>query len=195
VLTPPTSWTHTFAAATGCSSSPSPGGGSSSSAPPVVSSTVTPAVPTLTQALCSAGAVTGAFISIPGITGVSYFNGATVLAPGNLAVAGGSVTTITAAPFAGFTFAGGSTTTWTLTASAVPSVCTSPPAIVLGVTFTQKPPAAKPPVAVLPFTGMPLLPTTLFGFALLLAGTLLIGSSRRHRFSRVIAIERGARRS
>jgi len=195
VLTPPTSWTHSFAAATDCSSSPPPGGGSSSSAPPVVSSTVTPAVPGLTHAICSAGAVTGAFISIPGITGVSYFNGATVLAAGNLAVAGGSVTTITAAPLAGFTFAGGSTTTWTLTASPVPSVCTSPPAIVLGVTFTQKPPAAKPPVAVLPFTGMPLLPTTLFGFALLLAGTLLIGSSRRHRFSRVIAIERGAHRS
>jgi hypothetical protein len=194
VLTPPTSWSHTFALATGCSSSPPPGGGSSSSAPPVVSSTVTPAAPTITQAICSAaGTVVGAFISIPGITGVSYFNGATAVAAGNLAVAGGSVTTITAAPLAGFTFAGGSTTTWTMTATPAPTVCAAPPRAVLGVTFTNKPPA-KPPVAVLPFTGMPLLPTTLFGFALLLAGTLLIGSSRRHRFSRMITIDRGSHR-
>jgi hypothetical protein len=195
VLTPPTSWTHTFALATGCSASPPAGGGSSSPAPPVVPSSVTPAAPTIAQSNCSAGKISTPFISIPGITGVNYFKGATALAAGNLAVAAGSVTTITAGPIAGFTFAGGSTTTWTLTATPAPSVCTTPPPKqVLGVTFTNKPPA-KPPVAVLPFTGMPLLQTTLFGFALLLAGTLLIGSSRRHRFSRMIAIDRGSRRT
>jgi hypothetical protein len=194
VLTPPTSWTHTFALATGCSSGPPAGGGSSSPAPPVVPSSVTPAAPTIAQSSCSVGKMSAPFILIPAITGVNYFHGATALAAGNLAVAAGTVTTITASPIAGFTFAGGSTTTWTLTATPAPTVCAAAPTKVLGVTFTSKPPA-KPPVAVLPFTGMPLLQTTLFGFALLLAGTLLVGSSRRHRFSRMMTIDRGSRRS
>jgi hypothetical protein len=197
VLTPPTSWTHAFSGANGCttttSSSPPPSNGSSSPPLALIPETVVPASLAVTQASCHVGTITAPFITIPGVTGVNYFNGATVLAAGNLAVVAGSLTTITAAPMSGFTFAASSTTSWTLPATPAPTVCTTPPKAVLGVTFTKPP--AKPPVAVLPFTGMPLFQTVLFGFALVLAGGLLIGSSRRHRFSRMITIDRGSPRS
>ncbi|MDQ1485377.1 MAG: hypothetical protein QOJ62_1070 [Actinomycetota bacterium] len=69
--------------------------------------------------------------------------------------------------------------------SASPSISPS----VLGIIFTKKPPLtapkAKPPVATLPFTGVPLVPALTIGFGLVLAGALLLGSTRRHRLRRV----------
>jgi hypothetical protein len=187
-LTGTTAWAATIAAAGSC------GGGGSSSPPPstpppgVSSNVVTPAAPSITQGVCTSGKESAAFYTIPGITGVTYLNGTTGVAAGNYNVAYGSTTTITAAALTGFTFSGGATTSWTLTANKA-ATCAAPPTAVLGVTFTQPPPKT-PPVAVLPFTGQPILQTTLVAFGLLLAGGLLIGSSRRHRLSHLTWIDR-----
>jgi len=43
---------------------------------------------------------------------------------------------------------------------------------------------------VLPFTGQPIVQTTLVAFGLLLAGGLLVASSRRHRLSHLTWIDR-----
>ncbi len=69
------------------------------------------------------------------------------------------------------------------------ATCAAAPTQVLGVTFTQPPPKT-PPVAVLPFTGQPVLQTTLVAIGLLLAGGLLVASSRRHRLSHLTWIDR-----
>jgi hypothetical protein len=187
-LTGTTAWSATISGGGSCGS-----GGSSSPPPPpppVVGSvvTVTPAAPTITQGVCTSGKESAAFYVIPGISGVTYLNGTTGVAAGNHPVAYGSTTTITAAALTGYTFASGSTTSWTLTANKA-ATCAGAPTAVLGVTFTQPPPKA-PPVAVLPFTGQPILQTTLVAFGLLLAGGLLIGSSRRHRLSHLTWIDR-----
>lgn len=125
-------------------------------------------------------------VSIPGISGVSYLNGATVLAPGDHPIPFGASYIVTAAAQAGFALVSGSVTSWTFTPTAS-AVCSVSP-IVLGETFVVAPPAKAPvkapPAAVLPFTGMPLLPTVALGFGLLLAGALLVGSGRRHRVTR-----------
>jgi len=128
-------------------------------------------------------------ISIPGISGVSYLNGATVLAPGDHPIPFGASYTVTAAAQAGFVLVSGSATIWTFTPNASAACTVSP--TVLGVTFVGGPPATTPvkapPTAVLPFTGMPLLPTVAVGFGLLLAGALLLNSGRRHRVARSTA--------
>ena len=129
-----------------------------------------------------------AVVSIPAVTGVSYLNGATVLAPGDHPIPFGAPFIVTAAAQAGFVFVSPSVTSWTFTPNAA-GPCTAPVTpVVLGETFvggttatTRRP---RPPVAVLPFTGMPLLPTVAVGFGLLLAGALLINSGRRHRVVR-----------
>jgi hypothetical protein len=147
--------------------------------------TVGTSAPLLVQGVCTTGTMAPPAISIPGITGVSYLNGATVLAPGDHPIPFGASYAVTAVVQAGFTLVGGSVTSWTFTTAASASCSVSPS--VLGVTFVGGPPAAPvkaPPVAVLPFTGMPLLPTVALGFGLLLAGALLIGSGRRHRVTR-----------
>ncbi len=186
-LTGTTAWSATISGPGSCS-----GGGSSSPPPPpppgVSSVTVTLVAPTITQGVCLSGTESGAFYMVPGITGVTYLNGTTEVPAGKYTVAYGSTTTITAAALTGYTFAGGATTSWTLTANKA-ATCAAPPTAVLGVTFTQPPPK-KPPVAVLPFTGQPILQTTLVAFGLLLAGGLLIGSSRRHRLSHLTWIDR-----
>jgi len=185
-LTGTTAWAATIAGAGSCG-----GGGSSSPPPPpptVSSNVVTPAAPSITQGVCLSGKESAAYYTIPGITGVTYLNGTTGVAAGKYNVAYGSTTTITAAALTGFTFSGGATTSWTLTANKA-ATCAAPPTAVLGVTFTQPPPKT-PPVAVLPFTGQPILQTTLVAFGLLLAGGLLIGSSRRHRLSHLTWIDR-----
>ena len=176
-LTGTMAWSATISGAGSCG-----GGGSSSPPPPppppgVSSITVTPVAPTLTQGVCTSGKESAAFYMIPGITGVTYLNGTTGAPAGKYTVAYGSMTTITAAALTGYTFSAGATTSWTLTAKKA-ATCAAPPAAVLGVTFTQ-PPSKTPPVAVLPFTGQPILQTSLVAFALLLTGGLLIGSSRR----------------
>lgn len=187
-LTGTMAWAATIAGAGSC------GGGGSSSPPPstppptVNSNVVTPAAPSITQGVCLSGKESAAYYMIPGITGVTYLNGTTGVAAGKYNVAYGSTTTITAAALTGFTLSGGATTSWTLTANKA-ATCAAPPTAVLGVTFTQPPPKT-PPVAVLPFTGQPILQTTLVAFGLLLAGGLLIGSSRRHRLSHLTWIDR-----
>ncbi|HEY5051499.1 MAG TPA: hypothetical protein VII50_11400 [Acidothermaceae bacterium] len=189
-LTGTTAWSATIAGAGSCG-----GGGSSSPPPPPPpppgSNTVTPAVPSITQGVCLSGKESAAFYTIPGITGVTYLNGTTGVAAGNHTVAYGSSTTITAVALTGFAFPSGATTTWTLAANKA-ATCAAAPTSVLGVTFTQPPPK-KPPVAVLPFTGQPILQTTLVAFGLLLAGGLLIGSSRRHRLSQLTWIDRAGK--
>jgi hypothetical protein len=187
-LTGTTAWSATISGASSCGgySSPPP------PPPPVVGAvTVTPAVPTITQGVCTTGKESAAFYVIPGITGVTYLNGTTGVAAGNHTVAYGSTTTITAAALTGYTFSAGATTSWTLTANKA-ATCAGAPTAVLGVTFTQPPPKA-PPTAVLPFTGQPILQTTLVAFGLLLAGGLLIGSSRRHRLSQLTWINRAGK--
>jgi hypothetical protein len=183
-LTGTTAWSATISGAGSCG-----GGGSSSPPPPppppppVVGAvvTVTPVAPTITQGVCLSGKESAAFYMVPGITGVTYLNGTIGVPAGKYTVAYGSTTTITAAALTGFTFGAGATTSWTLTANKA-ATCAAAPTQVLGTTFTQPPPKA-PPVAVLPFTGQPILQTTLVAFGLLLAGGLLVGSSRRHRLS------------
>jgi hypothetical protein len=181
VLTGTTSWTHTIAGASNCGTPP----------PPPANTSVVPVSPSITQGVCTAGTESAAFFMIPAVTGVGYFEGASAVAAGNHPVAFGSSTTVTAAALPGYTIPAGATTSWTLTAAAAVTCSPVVTPTVLGVTFTNPPPAAKPPVktppvAVLPFTGMPLLPTALFGFGLVLAGALLIGSSKRHRAARVV---------
>jgi hypothetical protein len=149
---------------------------------------VTPAVPTITQGVCTSGKESAAFYTIPGITGVTYLNGNTAVAAGKYTVAYGSTTTITAVALTGYTFTAGTSTNWTLTANKA-ATCAAAPTQVLGTTFTQPPPKA-PPVAVLPFTGQPILQTTLVAIGLLLAGGLLVGSSRRHRLSHLTWIDK-----
>lgn len=193
VLTGTTTWTHTIAAATGCNSSPPPSTAPPSTAPPVVQpATIAPAVPTITQGVCVAGKQTSAFFTIPGITGVTYLANAISVAAGNHNVAYGSTTTVTAVALAGFSFPAATTTSWTLVANAALPSCAAVPTV-LGITFNN-PPAAPPaksaPGAVLPFTGMPLVPTALAGVGLLLTGLLLVGSSRRHRTSQLTWIDR-----
>ena len=173
------------------------GGGSTGSSGPgtTVSGSATSTVavgtsaPLLVQGVCTTGTMAPPAISIPGITGVSYLNGATVLAPGDHPIPFGASYTVTAAAQAGFVLVSGSATSWTFTPNASATCSVSP--TVLGVTFVggppAKPPVKAPPVAVLPFTGMPLLPTVALGFGLLLAGALLIGSGRRHRVARSTA--------
>jgi len=185
-LTGTMAWSATISGPGSCA-----GGGSSSPPPPppvVNSAVVTPAAPTITQGVCTSGKESAAYYMVPGITGVTYLNGTTGVPAGKYTVAYGSTTTITAAALTGFTFSGGATTSWTLTANKA-ATCAAPPTAVLGVTFTQPPPKT-PPVAVLPFTGQPILQTTLVAFGLLLAGGLLIGSSRRHRLSHLTWIDR-----
>lgn len=189
-LTGTTAWSATISGAGSCG-----GGGSSSPPPPppppVVGGTVfvTPAVPTITQGVCTSGKESAAFYVIPGITGVTYLNGTTGVAAGNHTVAYGSSTTITAVALTGFSFPAGTTATWTLAANKA-ATCAAAPTAVLGVTFTQPPPAKTPPTAVLPFTGQPILQTSIVAFALLLAGGLLVASSRRHRLSHLTWIDR-----
>lgn len=193
-LTGTTAWAATITGAGTCggggSSSPPPTSGPTT-APPVVSGvvTVTPAAPTITQGVCTSGKESAAFYVIPGITGVTYLNGTTGVAAGNHTVAYGSSTTITAVALTGFSFPAGTTATWTLAANKA-ATCAAAPTAVLGVTFTQPPPAKTPPTAVLPFTGQPILQTSIVAFALLLAGGLLVGSSRRHRLSHLTWIDR-----
>jgi hypothetical protein len=186
-LTGATAWSATISGAGTCG-----GGGSSSPPPPppVVGSLVTvlPAAPAITQGVCTSGKESAAFYTVPGITGVTYLNGTTGVPAGNYSVAYGSTTTITASALTGYTLATGATTSWTLTANKA-ATCAAAPTQVLGTTFTQPPPKA-PPVAVLPFTGQPILQTTLVAIGLLLAGGLLIGSSRRHRLSHLTWIDR-----
>jgi hypothetical protein len=188
VLTGTVVWTHTIAAATGCTTSPPP-----TTPPPVVPPTVTPAVPALSQGTCVAGAETAAFFTIPGITGVTYLANGVSVAVGKHTVAFGSTTTVTAVALAGFTFPASTTASWTLVANAALPSCAAPPTAVLGITFNN-PPATPPvksaPGATLPFTGMPLLPTALAGLGLLLTGLLLVGSTRRHRTSQLNWIDR-----
>ncbi len=50
---------------------------------------------------------------------------------------------------------------------------------VLGETFTNDP--AKPAAATLPFTGAPVLPTSLLAVGLILSGVVLLYSVRRHQ--------------
>lgn len=138
--------------------------------------------------MCLSGKESAAFYVIPGITGVTYLNGTTGVAAGKYTVAYGSTTTITAAALTGYTFAPGATTSWTLTANKA-ATCAAAPTQVLGTTFTQPPPKT-PPVAVLPFTGQPVLQTTLVAIGLLLTGGLLVASSRRHRLSHLTWIDR-----
>jgi hypothetical protein len=188
-LTGTVAWSATIAGAGSCT-----GGGSSSPPPPpppVVGAvvTVTPAAPTITQGVCTSGKESAAFYTIPGLTGVTYFNGNSGVPAGKYTVAYGSTTTISAAALAGFTFASGATTSWTLTANKA-ATCAAAPTAVLGVTFTQPPPKKTPPTAVLPFTGQPILQTTLVAIGLLLTGGLLVGSSRRHRLSHLTWIDR-----
>ena len=187
-LTGTTAWSATISGAGTC------GGGSSSPPPPppppgVSAVVVTPAAPTITQGVCTtSGKESAAFYVIPGLTGVTYLNGSTGVAAGKHTVAYGSTTTITAVALTGYTFSGGATTGWTLTANKA-ATCAAAPTAVLGVTFTQPPPKT-PPVAVLPFTGQPVVQTTLVGIGLLLAGGLLVASSRRHRLSHLTWIDR-----
>ena len=187
-LTGTMAWSATIAGAGSCT-----GGGSSSPPPPPPGVgglvTVTPAAPTITQGVCTSGKESAAFYTVPGLTGVTYFNGTTGVPAGNYTVAYGSTTTITAAALAGFTFASGATTSWTLTANKA-ATCAAAPTAVLGVTFTQPPPKKTPPTAVLPFTGQPILQTTLVAIGLLLTGGLLVGSSRRHRLSHLTWIDK-----
>ena len=115
-LTGTTAWSATISGAGTC------GGGSSSPPPPppppVVSGTVvvTPAVPTITQGVCTSGKESAAFYVVPGITGVTYLNGNTAVAAGKYTVAYGSTTSITAVALTGYTFTAGASTNWTLTA-------------------------------------------------------------------------------
>lgn len=181
---------------TSTSSSPPP---TTASSPPPSNpgnpSQVGTAAPTITQSACTNGTPSAAFVTIPGVTGVDYLHGATTLVAGNQTVPAGSTYTVTAIAKAGFTLAPNAVTSWTFTANGaatcaavvLPSVTPS----VLGVTFVN-PPAATP-AATLPFTGMPLLPTVLVGFGLLMTGALLVGSSRRHVLSR--ALVRGTHRA
>jgi hypothetical protein len=188
-LTGTKAWSATISGAGSCG-----GGGSSSPPPPPPppgTNIVTPAAPSVTQGVCLSGKESAAFYTIPGITGVTYLTGTTGVAAGNHTVAYGSSTTITAVALTGFTFPAGATTTWTLAANKA-ATCAAAPTQVLGVTFTQPPPKT-PPVAVLPFTGQPILQTTIVAFGLLLAGGLLIGSSRRHRLSQLTWINRGGK--
>jgi hypothetical protein len=189
-LTGTTAWSATISGAGTC------GGGSGSPSsppppppPPPGTNVVTPAAPAISQGVCLSGKESAASYTIPGLTGVSYFNGATAVAAGTYTVAYGSSTTITAAALTGFTFPAGTTATWTLVANKA-ATCAAPPTAVLGVTFTQPPPAKTPPTAVLPFTGQPVLQTGIVAFALLLAGGLLVASSRRHRLSHLTWIDR-----
>ncbi len=188
-LTGATAWSATISGAGTC------GGGSSTPTPPpppppgTSTSTVTPAAPTITQGVCTSGKESAAFYVIPAVTGVTFLNGTTALAAGNHTVAYGSSTTINAVALTGFAFPGGTTTSWTLTANKA-ATCAAAPTAVLGVTFTQPPPAKTPPTAVLPFTGQPILQTSIVAFALLLAGGLLVASSRRHRLSHLTWIDR-----
>jgi hypothetical protein len=194
VLTGTTTWTDTIAAATGCNSSPPPSTAPPSTAPPVVQpATVTPAVPTITQGVCVSGTQTSASFSIPGITGVTYLANGVSVAAGNHNVAYGSTTTVTAVALGGFSFPTSTTTSWTLVANAALPSCAATPTAVLGITFNNlpaTPPVKSAPGAVLPFTGLPLVPTALAGFGLLLTGLLLVGSSRRHRTSQLNWIDR-----
>ncbi len=194
-LTGTTAWAATISGAGTC------GGGGSSSPPatstptpppPPGTNVVTPAAPTITQGVCTSGKESAAFYVIPGITGVTYLNGTTGVAAGNHPVAYGSSTTITAVALTGFSFPAGTTTSWTLAANKA-ATCSAAPTAVLGVTFTQPPPAKTPPTAVLPFTGQPILQTGIVAVALLLAGGLLIGSSRRHRLSQLTWINRAGK--
>jgi hypothetical protein len=193
VLTGTTTWTHTIAAATGCTSSPPPSSPPSTPPPVVQPATITPAVPAITQGVCVAGKQTSAFFTIPGITGVTYLANAVSIAAGNHNVAYGSSTNVTAVALAGYSFPAGTTTSWTLVANAALAKCAAPPTAVLGITFNNppaKPPVKSAPGAVLPFTGMPLVPTALAGLGLFLTGLLLVGSSRRHRTSQLTWIDR-----
>lgn len=152
---------------------------------------MTPAAPSITQGVCLSGKESAAFYTIPGITGATYLNGTTAAPAGTYPVAYGSSTTLTASALAGYTFASGATTSWTLVANKA-ATCSAAPTSVLGVTFTQPPPKT-PPTAVLPFTGQPILQTSIVAFALLLTGGLLIGSSRRHRLSQLTWINRAGK--
>jgi hypothetical protein len=184
-LTGATAWSATISGGGTCG-----GGGSSSPPPPPPppgTNTATPAVPTITQGVCLSGKESAAFYVIPGITGVTYLNGTTGVPAGTYTVAYGSTTTITAVALTGFAFPAGATTSWTLTANKA-ATCAAAPTAVLGTTFTK-----PPPVAVLPFTGQPILQTTLVAFGLLLAGGLLLGSSRRHRLSQLTWIDRAGK--
>ncbi|HEY0869664.1 MAG TPA: hypothetical protein VGD55_04655, partial [Acidothermaceae bacterium] len=156
VLTGTTNWSHTIAAATGCTTSPPPSSPPPSSPPPVVHpATIAPAVPTITQGVCVSGKQTSAFFTIPGITGVTYLANGVSVAAGNHNVAYGSTTTVTAAALAGYSFPAGTTTSWTLVANAALPSCAAAPTAVLGITFNNPPatpPVKSPPSAVLPFT-------------------------------------------
>jgi hypothetical protein len=148
---------------------------------PTVPSTpgqVATAAPTLTQGVCTGGTPTAAFVTIPGITGVTYLNGATTLAAGNVTVPAGTTYVVTAAAQGGFTLIPGSVTSWSFTAGATPTCTPAVSPSVLGVTFVA--PTVKSTAAALPFNGMPLLPTSLVGIGFVLAGALLVGSARRH---------------
>ena len=148
--------------------------------------TVGTSAPLLVQGVCTTGTMAPPVISIPGISGVSYLNGATVLAPGNHPIPFGASYTVTAVAQAGFALVSPSVTSWTFSPT-TSGPCTPSPTV-LGVTFVGGPPATPPvkapPVAVLPFTGMPLLPSVALGFGLLLAGVMLVTSGRRHRVVR-----------
>jgi hypothetical protein len=194
-LTGATAWSATISGAGSC------GGGGTSSPPPTSTptppappgtNTVLPAAPSISQGVCTSGKESAAFYVIPGITGVTYLNGTTGVAAGNHTVAYGSSTTITAVALTGFAFPAGTTTSWTLAANKA-ATCAAAPTQVLGVTFTQPPPAKTPPTAVLPFTGQPIMQTGIVAFALILAGGLLIGSSRRHRLSQLTWIDRAGK--
>ena len=191
-ITGTTAWSATISGAGTCgggSSSPPPTSTPTPPAPPGGSNTVLPAAPSISQGVCTSGKESAAFYVIPSITGVTYLNGTTGVAAGNHTVAYGSSTTITAVALTGFSFPAGTTASWTLTAN-VAATCSAAPTAVLGVTFTQPPPAKTPPAQVLPFTGQPILQTSIVAFALLLAGGLLVGSSRRHRLSHLTWIDR-----
>jgi hypothetical protein len=188
-LTGTTAWSATISGAGSCG-----GGGSSTPPPPppppVVGATVTvtPVAPAITQGVCLSGKESAAFYVIPTVTGVAYLNGASAAPAGKYTVAYGSTTTINAVALTGYTFIGGTTTTWTLAANKA-ATCAAAPTQVLGTTFTQPPPKT-PPVGVLPFTGQPILQTTVVAIGLLLAGGLLVGSSRRHRLSHLTWIDK-----
>jgi hypothetical protein len=191
-LTGTTVWTHTIAAATGCTTAtptPTPTPTQTPGTPPAPPVSVLPAVPTLTQGACVAGKETSAFYTIPGITGVAYMANGVSAPAGTHTVAFGSTTTVTAAALGGYTFPAATVTSWTLVANAALPSCATPPASVLGITFNNPPPAKTPPSATLPFTGMPLIGTALAGIGLLLGGLLLVGSSRRHRNSQLTWID------